>query len=83
MRYARSRYSNAFFFVFRLTYVLRSIFFVGRKVACTEWIKVFRWIDGHEDWAEPRHQKHGLDVLEKMDAQRGNQILNKCVVFGA
>ncbi|CAN0421047.1 unnamed protein product [Ectocarpus sp. 12 AP-2014] len=47
-----------------------------QKVACTEWIKVFRWIDGHEDWTEPRHQKHGLDVLEKMDVQRGNQILN-------
>lgn len=48
------------------------------KVACTEWIKVFRWIDGHEDWSQPRHTKHGLDVVRSMGADRGNQILNRC-----
>ncbi|CAM9937360.1 unnamed protein product [Pylaiella littoralis] len=46
------------------------------RVACTEWIKVFRWIDGHEDWSQPRHTKHGLDVVQKMGADRGNEILN-------
>lgn len=69
-----------FVFVWRLAHVLLSMFLV-EKVACTEWIKVFRWIDGHEDWAEPRHQKHGLDVLEELDVQRGNQILNRLVGF--
>lgn len=52
-------------------------FFFFLKVACTEWLKVFRWIDGQADWTEPRHVKHGLNVLQQFGVKRGNHILNR------
>ena len=48
------------------------------KVACAEWMNVFRWMDGQEDWQQPRHVKHGLDELARMELKSANQILNRC-----
>lgn len=47
-------------------------------MACTEWLKVFRWVDGQEDWEQPRHVKHGLDALSRMQLTRANEIMNRC-----
>eukprot|EP00903_Cladosiphon_okamuranus_P012336 g11565.t1 len=47
-----------------------------QKVACTEWLKVFRWIDGQPNWTEPRHVKHGLNKLKQYGVKRGNSMLN-------
>lgn len=47
------------------------------EVACTEWLKVFRWMDGQSDWSEPRHVKHGLKILQQYGVQGGNRILNR------
>lgn len=49
------------------------------KVACTEWLKVFRWIDGQPDWTEPRHVKHGLNSLVQYGIKRGNNMLNRYI----
>ncbi|CAM9630005.1 unnamed protein product [Ascophyllum nodosum] len=39
-------------------------------------MNVFRWMDGQEDWQQPRHVKHGLDELARMELKSANQILN-------
>lgn len=46
-------------------------------MACTEWLKVFRWIDGQPDWTEPRHVKHGLNFLVQYGINGGNDMLNR------
>eukprot|EP00752_Nemacystus_decipiens_P007168 g6418.t2 len=54
----------------------RIVFCPIQKVACTEWLKVFRWIDGQPNWTEPRHVKHGLLSLAQYGVEGGNTVLN-------
>ncbi|CAM9523251.1 unnamed protein product [Discosporangium mesarthrocarpum] len=47
-----------------------------QKVACSEWLKVFRWVDGQANWEKPLHVKHGLNVLRDLELEAANSILN-------
>lgn len=40
-------------------------------------MKVFRWIDGQDDWQQPRHVKHGLINLSALPLDKANEMLNR------
>lgn len=47
-----------------------------QKVASSEWLKVFRWVDRQDNWEQPKHKKHGLDYLSAMPLEDANDLLN-------